>query len=30
MKKMLFMAAFIAGIALQAQVSTTRINDIKL
>ena len=30
MKKIFFIGAFIAGIALQAQVSTTRINDIKL
>ncbi|MDH1883825.1 MULTISPECIES: hypothetical protein [Empedobacter] len=30
MKKMFFIAAFVAGIALQAQVSTTRINDVKL
>jgi hypothetical protein len=30
MKKIFFISAFVAGIALQAQVSTTRINDIKL
>lgn len=30
MKKIFFIAAFVAGIALQAQVSTTRINDVKL
>ena len=30
MRKIFFIAAFVAGIALQAQVSTTRINDIKL
>ncbi|WP_413532558.1 hypothetical protein [Empedobacter brevis] len=30
MKKIFFITAFIAGIALQAQVSTTRINDLKL
>ncbi|MBO6212443.1 hypothetical protein [Algoriella sp.] len=30
MKKLLFMTAFVAAIFLQAQVSTTRINDIKL
>ena len=30
MKKIFFIGAFIAGIALQAQVSTTRINDIKI
>lgn len=30
MKKILFIAAFVVGIASQAQVSTTRINDVKL
>lgn len=30
MRKIFLIAAFVTGIALQAQVSTTRINDIKL
>ena len=30
MKKIFLMAAFLVGIGLQAQISTTRINDIKL
>lgn len=30
MKKIFLMAAFLVGLCLQAQVSTTRINDIKL
>ena len=30
MKKIFFITALIAGMAVQAQVSTTRINDVKL